>query len=362
MFFAMTTFELWRNVPEARDELILSAGLIGGVILASIFISLIWKKVLQTFISKTKTKLDNFIVTATVKAFPVFIAALGIYIVLVRLGQLEWYAGRYWVTLLNNGAYVALVLSGTWLTYKFVNAIFEWYLAEVAHRTESQLDDAFLPVLQKVAKLVMFFVAATIILSHFEVDVTSLVAGAGVASLALALAAQDSLSNMVSGFIIMLDRPFRVGDMIELGNGKMGTVHEIGLRSTKLMTFDYTLLIIPNNEIAKSEIINYMYPDIKFKVRMTFDVAYGTDVKKVKQILIDICKSHSNVLKDPEPCSYFMEFSSSSLKVRVDCWVAKIDERFTTMEELRMTVKDRFEEAKIEVPFQTQTVYVRQEK
>ena len=343
---------------DDKSELIFSAGVAGGIIVLAVFFALTWKSIYGFVMSHTKTKFDDYVLEATAKPLPVFLGTFGIYLTIQRLMRFEHFWDLYWVNLLSDVVFVGLVLSATWLTFKFVNAAFEWYLTEMAHKTETLLDDAFLPVLQKITKVVMLFIGITIILNHFEVNVTTMIAGAGVASLAIALAAKDTISNMISGFIIMLDRPFRVGDMISLSSGEMGTVHEIGLRSTKIRNFDHTLLIIPNSELCKSRITNYMYPDVKFKIRMNLDVAYGTDIKMVKEMLINICKAQPEVMDDPEPMSYFMEFSSSSLKVRVDCWVEEINERFTTMERMRIIIKDKFEEEGIEVPFQTQTIYL----
>ncbi len=263
------------------------------------------------------------------------------------------------VRMVKGALYILMVLSACAMGYGLVTAVCDWYLVDVASKTSTTLDDEFIPVFRRMAKVVVFFVAVTIILGHFDVKITALLGAAGFASLAVALAAQETVANMISGFTILVDRPFRVGDRVELADGTVGDVSDIGLRSTKILSFDSTQLIIPNKQISSARIINHSYPDAKVKLRKDYTVAYGSDVEKVKRLLVEIASQHAKVLKDPEPGVYFTDFGDSALVFKLVCWVEDYKDKFGTTDEINMEVNRRFNEEKIEIPFPQRDIHVR---
>ena len=217
--------------------------------------------------------------------------------------------------------------------------------------------EEFFPLLIRIIKIILFLIALIIVLKHFNQDVQSLVVSLGVGSLAIALAAQETLSNMIAGFVIMSDRPFRVGDRIELPDGRKGDVHEIGLRSTKLITFDNTLIIVPNAQIVKENITNLTYPDPVTRIKIVVGVAYGTDINKIKTILEDICRGQDDVLAEPPPTAYFLGFGDSTLNVQVTCFVPDWRQEWPVSERIRLEIDRRFREESIEIPFPQRTLW-----
>ncbi|MBU1882071.1 mechanosensitive ion channel family protein, partial [bacterium] len=205
------------------------------------------KRLLKSFAVRTTTTLDdNLIKTST--------RPLGKLILFVGLGYVVDSFAEFIPTAIDRHIdgiiYVIVVFFiSVWLM-KLVEAFWGWYAQTIASRTQSTADDEFIPLFVRISKIVIGVIAIIIILKHFNHDVQSLVVSLGVGSLAIALAAQETLSNMIAGFVIMTDRPFRIGDRLELSDGKVGDVYQVGLRSTKLMTFDNTLLIVPNSEIV----------------------------------------------------------------------------------------------------------------
>ena len=143
----------------------------------------------------------------------------------------------------------------------------------------------------------------------------------------IALAAQDTLANMIAGFIIMFDRPFRVGDRIKLPSGEIGDVYEIGLRSTKVLDPDHNSIVSPKAELTKTKIINYSYPANDIRVLVEVGVAYGTSIEQARKIMLDIADQNTELLKQPVPEIFFSKMGDSSctlqLVARTDDWKKK---------------------------------------
>src|SRR6185369_4813829 len=159
------------------------------------------------------------------------------------------------------------------------------------------------------------------ILKHFNYDVFSVVAASLKNKLAIGLAAKDTLANMISGFTLMLDQPFRIGDRIQLSGGQIGDVQDIGLRSTKIKTLDNQLLIIPNSDLCNTILTNQAFPDTRAKARINLGVAYGSDVDQVKTLLVATALEVDEVLRDPGPEAYFASFGESALQMALFFWV-----------------------------------------
>jgi len=157
-------------------------------------------------------------------------------------------------------AVVVFVLSITFWMQRIVGAVFAWYHANIAIKTVTRLDDEFIPLFRRIAKIMLWVIAAIIVLSNLGVNLGALVATLGVGSLAVALAAQDTIANIISGFLIMIDRPFRVGDEIMLSSGEKVKVLDIGIRRSRFLKLDdKAVIIVPNLDLSKSKIINYTY-------------------------------------------------------------------------------------------------------
>lgn len=211
--------------------------------------------------------------------------------------------------------YVAIILLVVKILFGIAREFINWYLDKVSADGTSNLKDTLGPLTNKLVDLLVLLVAVIIVLDHFGINIGSLLVSLGVVSLAVALAAQDTLANMIAGFVILVDRPFRVGDRVELSTGQVGDVKEIGLRSTRMLNFDNNTIIIPNAELIKSRLINYSYPHLPMRVVLRFDVQYGTDPSKVRQILLGLAGSHAGVLKDPPPRVYLTGMTESSIQL-----------------------------------------------
>jgi len=143
--------------------------------------------------------------------------------------------------------------------HKVTGALLGWYRQKVASRTKTELDDKLMPLFARTAKVIIWVIALLVILPLYGVNINALVAALGVGSLAIALAAQDTIANVIAGFLIMVDSPFKIGDRIKIPSGETVEVLEIGVRRSKFRSDDNAIVIVPNVDLSKSRIINYTY-------------------------------------------------------------------------------------------------------
>lgn len=152
------------------------------------------------------------------------------------------------------------IISIAFIIQRVLGGALSWYKKNLAAKTATPLDDELVPLVRRVAKVLVWIIALLIILPIYGVNITALIATLGVGSLAIALAAQDTIANIISGFMIMVDRPFRLGDKIKLPSGEVAKVLDIGVRRSKFLAEeDNAIIILPNLELSKSKIVNYTY-------------------------------------------------------------------------------------------------------
>ena len=302
-------------------------------------------------VKKTETDLDDRVLDRIKRPLHYLILFTGVYIAFSRLpltGTIN--------SVIDGLIYVAGVSVAVYLVYSLFDEVIKWYSGRIAEETEARLDKEFLPLIEKLLAVFVFLGGLIAVLRHFNQDIYSLVTALGVGSLAIGLAAKDTLANMISGFTIMVDRPFRPGDRVELNSGEIGDVLEIGMRSTKIKTFHDTILVVPNSDLVNTRLINHSYPDSKVNGRIKVGVAYGTDMEKAKRVMKEASLAVEEVLNDPEPKVYFTGFGDSALNLLLIFWVESYSIRFATEDKVNMEVNRRFAEAGIEIPFPIRTI------
>jgi MscS family membrane protein len=151
------------------------------------------------------------------------------------------------------------IISCSFILQRVAGALFQWYKETIADLTITRLDDELIPLLRRVVKIGIWIIATLIILPIFGFNISALVTTLGVASLAIALAAQDTIANVIAGFLLMIDKPFRIGDDIRLPTGERVTVLDIGVRRSRFLSEERSIIIAPNLDLSKSKIINYTY-------------------------------------------------------------------------------------------------------
>ena len=257
---------------------------------------------------------------------------------------------------------IIVILLISWVVYKIFRDVVIYEVKKYAKKTKTELDDALIPLAEKLGIVTIIFFAFTAVLGYLGVDVTMLVAGMGVLGLVVAFAAQDTLSNFFSGIHLLLDRPFKEGDIIMLESGEYCEVKHVGMRSTKLYnTFDHDMIIVPNNQIAGQKIVNISTPDSNFKVRFTIDVSYDSDPEEVKRVILDVANSHPNVIKegDKAPFVRLVDFLDSNIRYKVYLWVDDAMNQWKVEAEMKEKLFKIFKEKGIEISYPQHVVHLK---
>jgi small-conductance mechanosensitive channel len=174
-------------------------------------------------------------------------------------------------------------------------------------------------------------------------------------------AAKDSLANLFSGIFIITDSPYRVGDYVNLDTGERGQVTDIGLRSTRILTRDDVEIIIPNSAMGNAKIINESGGPFRYqRIRVPVGVAYGSDVDRVKEVLMDVALKEPDVRDHPEPRVRFRSLGDSGLNFELLGWIELPEDRGRVIDILLTTIYKRLGQEGIEIPYPKRDVYVRQ--
>jgi small-conductance mechanosensitive channel len=215
----------------------------------------------------------------------------------------------------------------------------------------SRLEREYVPLAEKATSLAVSLIFIIVVAKHFGKDVTSLVAALGVGSLAIGLAAQQTLGNMIAGFTLLVDRPFRPGDRIKLASGEIGEVHEIGVRSTRIVMGDNNLLVVPNTELANSRVINYAMPTKATRGEVKVVIAYGAEVDRATRILGELADGDERIAKDPPPTVRVSALSERGVELTLGFHANSHVDAAAVEEKLRRGVLLRFAAEKVEIAY-----------
>ncbi|NPA52554.1 MAG: mechanosensitive ion channel [Aquificae bacterium] len=219
-------------------------------------------------------------------------------------------------------------------------------------------DPTLVKFLGNMIYILLLFVVLIITLQTLGIDTTSFIAILGAATLAIGFALKDNLSNFAAGVMLLIFRPFEVGHFIEAG-GTSGVVEEIGVFNTKLRTGDNKLIYVPNSSIVGGNIVNYSAKDTR-RIDLTIGVSYEDDLKKVKEELWKILNEDERILKDPAPTVAVAELADSSVNLVVRPWV-KSSDYWPVYFDLLETIKTRFDEVGISIPYPQLDVHLKKE-
>jgi small-conductance mechanosensitive channel len=256
--------------------------------------------------------------------------------------------------------FVCYVFIAVFILWKLIDFAEKGYQAHFAAQDKEPPPEAVLILVKRILHFALIALGVIFVLDRFGVNVTGLTAALGIGGLALGLAAQDTLADAISGFTILMDQPFRVGDRIEIqGLGTWGDVVDIGTRTTKIRTRDNRLVIVPNSTIGKSQIVNYTYPDPRYRIQIDIGIGYGTDIEKVRQIIIDTVKGVEGILPDKPVDALYNEMGASSMTFRVRWWIESYADTLRIFDRVNTALQKALDEAGIDMPFTTYDVNIK---
>ncbi|MCI0555613.1 MAG: mechanosensitive ion channel family protein [Anaerolineae bacterium] len=304
---------------------------------------------------KTETRWDDILVYAISGPFMIWVVILGLRLA-VQTSELP----EKVTDLIARSLLVLLVVSLMIVTSRLAGHFVKLYGGQIR---------GTLPVTSlthNLLRLTVISIGSLILLDLFGISITPMLTALGVGGLAIALALQDTLSNLFAGFYISVAGHIRPGDYIKLDSGEEGYVTDITWRSTTIKTLGNNLIITPNAKLAQAIVTNYHLPERPMASRVQVGVSYDTDIEEVERILLEEAKKSigeiPGLLAEPEPSVRFSPgFGASSLDFTLIFHVAEFDNQFLIQHELRKRIFKRFKSEGIEIPFPIQTVYMRKE-
>ncbi|MGD8623847.1 MAG: mechanosensitive ion channel family protein [Anaerolineae bacterium] len=342
--------------PEQWQEVGIAAAIVAAGALVGWLLRWLLDLFLTRYGDRTRSRFDDVVLHALRTPLAWLILVIAIQIALDRLTFLTggWRQRR------EDLIFVLYVVIGYLFLHRLIGSLARWYAVEIATRTESSMDEHVVPFARRVVTILLAVIVVIITLSHFGVDVSALVTTLGIGSLAIALAAQATLADTIAGMAIIADRPFSVGDRIEiLELDTWGDVTDIGLRSTRIRTRDNRMVIVPNSVIGQSLVVNHSVPSTVYRVETHVGVAYGIDIGHVRGIMIEAVRAQDWVMQDRLIEALFLEYGDSAMIFRVRCWIEDYVETRRIIDKLNSCLYEALTEAQIELPSPIRTLYHR---
>lgn len=316
----------------------------------------IGEKILLRFTTKTKTNIDDKIFSRTAKPLVFLLALISIRLSLNEL-VLSAFALDFSIKLIYSGLVIGLAL----IIYAVLDVLIMYVWNRFSTKSNSAVYSSLTSLIHGILSITLIVLSILYILDLWGLEIGPLLAGLGIAGLAVALALQPTLSNIFSGASMVLDKSVRVGDWIILENGTWGVIDKISLRSTKVKSFDNELLVVPNSKLADSTIHNVALPEPKSRVVIPFSVAYGSNIERVKKIVLREIAKVENITED-EPIVRFLEMANSSLNFKAFFYVKSFEDRYAAIDEANTKIYNALNKAGISIPFPQMDVHLKKDE
>ena len=247
------------------------------------------------------------------------------------------------------------ILITTFAIAKTIDHLIDWYLLNIAEKTETKIDDTLLPTLRRVLPITIYTAGALVAIDSIGISISPILAGLGIGGLAVALAVQPTLSNFFAGTYVVTEGELKEGDFIELEGGPSGYVEEVGWRSTKIRSRFNNLVIIPNSRMAESIVTNYFSPTPAMNVIVTGGVAYESNLVDVEKYALEeartVIEESEKAIKGTEPSFGFSNFGDSNVDFYVFRQAIDRAGTFGLRSELIKRIHDRFNREGIEINY-----------
>ena len=328
-------------------------------IVAGYFVArLLVNQILKRIVRRSKTKLDDEILGEVADELRWFVVLI---IANFTLSGLSFLSDRLRTTV-NDLFFVLMLITLTSMVLGLTKIAAVRFKANLTTEEDRKRLDPVIEAVQRFAYFMVLILALSIGLAHFGATANTFYITLVITGLILSLAGRDIITDALSGFIILADQPFREGDSVHIQDlNTWGDVLEIGTRTTRIRTVDNRELIVPNSQISKSQIVNYNYPDPKFRMHTDFRVAYGIDIDRIRKTATQAVRGVKGVLDDEPVDVLFIEFDDSARKVRVRWWIATFHDEWHALDRVNAALESAFEQAHIDMPYETYDLRVQLE-
>jgi len=314
----------------------------------------ILEKIILKMTVKTNTTLDDLIISKSAKPLTIIVLLISMKI---ALDKLPWSEGL--VNTINLSMNTLIGIVSLYLVYVIFSLSFMRVVKKVSKKTNGGYNEGLIQLTKSTLQVTLILAGMIYILGAWGIEIGPILTGIGIGGIALAFALQSSLSNVFGGISIILDKSVNVGDLVILEGNVSGKILRIGLRSTKIKTFDNEVIIVPNSKLAESNIHNVAQPEPKSRVVIQFGVAYGTEIEKVKKIVFKEIKQIKGFVDDPEPNVRFIEMGNSSLNFKAYFFVDSFENRFAAIDEANTRIYNALNKAGISIPFPQMDVHLK---
>jgi len=314
---------------------------------------------IRWIVRRSKTQFDDLFLDAIEREFKWFVTIIFIRIAVLRLDFLSDNVRAFLEDLFFLLSFIIIYI----IAVRLVAFAAEWYQE---YRVPPLNKIRMAPIIEMLKRLGYIFVsiiALSFALDHFGINVTMLSVVILFSALVIAVAARAAITDAISGILILMDRPFRVGDNIHVKElNTWGEVTEIGIRITRIRSLDNREVNIPNSLIGQSQVVNYTYPDPSIRIETDIHIAYGTDREQIRQVIEKAVRGIEGVLPDKPIEVLFLAFGESARQVRVQWWIDDVNHQNPMLDEVNGTIEHALEKAGIEMPFQTYHLYMKKEE
>ncbi len=325
------------------------ASIVLSVVLGKIVYYLVKTRARQAA-KKSKSKVDDLLLHTIEKPLIFFLIIIGI-----GLGLRALTIPASMLPTIDAISGILITIGAAWIAVNLIDAGIKLYLMPLVEATDTRLDDQLIPVASKTVKWLIIIFALLLIVSSFGYDITAVLAGLGIGGLAIAFAAQETISDMFGGLSILVSKPFMVGDWVDF-EGTVGVVERVSLRHTTIRNLDKRQVVIPNSKISKGLVVNISSAPAR-KILMNLGLTYETPVKKINKaikLVTDIVNKHPDCENDP--VVQFSEFKDFSLNLLV-IYYADSEKWFGVRHDINMAIKEAFDKNKIDFAYPTQMIY-----
>ncbi len=282
----------------------------------------------------------------------VAVALVSLNVALYRIPAIQEQFARW-----DGAQRAVLLLTGTWILASLVKTAVREYGLPLAQRTDTDVDERIVRLLDLTAVYVIWMVGLLLALSALGIQVTAFLASLGIAGLAVALAAKTILSNVLTGVTLTADRNFRVGDRIQVRD-YVGDVLEITLHKTIIRTRDNEIVMIPNDVLGREVIINHMLPEQRTRIDLRIGVGYDTDLARASELLQGIVRGQPRILDAPAPEVNVVSLGDNAIELQVLVWIDAPRVKRTVRDRVYREALARFRAAGIDIPFPQRVVHL----